>query len=478
MLAKLGRSDRLLLLKKPFDTVEVQQLASALTEKWNSEARERKSMEEARGSEREARAYAASLAAMNRALEAARASAVASAQAKSEFLANMSKEVRESMVASLHAAERLRKTELDELDRKQQVESICQESKHLLGMLSDVHDLSSIETGRLVLNRSDASPRDLVSELAGRHADAARAKNIRLGIEVGASVPEHIRTDSSRLAQVLDHLLSNAIKFTERGEVRLSVDLEATVRGEPGRIQFQVEDTGPGISPEQRARLFEAFSQSLSGAPNQPLGAGLGLALSRRLAQVLGGELDVESSPGRGARFTLSLPCTAQVAPGIPVPAQPESSLHGRVLLVEDVPATHRLYALYLQRAGAEVEVCSDGNVALERALTSLRAGRSYDLILLDIQIPGIDGFDVARRLRAENYRGPIVAITAHAREGDRQRCIDAGCDDYLAKPVDRGRLIEACREWIGRAVPPALPSSGRQPAADPQPKGPTRAGG
>jgi signal transduction histidine kinase len=465
MLAKLGRSDRLLLLKKPFDTVEVQQLACALTEKWNAAARERKSMDEARCSEKEARAYASSLAAMNRALEAARASAVASAQSKSEFLANMSKEVHESMVASLDAAERLRGGVLDPEQQQKHLDSICDEGRHLLDMLSDVHDLSSIETGRLALNRRDVSPRDVLSLLAERHGPQARSKGVKLGVEVGSAVPETVRTDGDRVSQILDHLVTNAVKFTERGEIRVRADLEAVFGGEPGRLQIVVEDTGVGISPEQRAKLFEAFSPAGNSPQDGRIGAGLGLALSRRLAQVLGGELDVDSELGRGSRFTLSIPCQAQTVPGAPGASTPAPTLRGRILLVEDTPATQRLFGLYLQRAGAEVDACRDGASAMERAMSSHDAGRDYDVILLSMHLPAPDGFAVARHLRSQGYKGPIVGITASREGSERARCLAAGCDEHLEKPIERNRLISVCREWIGKSVPPALPGGSPAPA-------------
>jgi CheY-like chemotaxis protein len=292
-------------------------------------------------------------------------------------------------------------------------------------------------------------------------APTARAKGLELSASFGESIPERLRTDPARLRQILAHLVSNAIKFTDSGGVRIACDLESALGGAQ-RLQIVVADTGIGITPEQRNRLFEAFSQGDGSLTRRHGGAGLGLALSRRLAHVLGGSLDVESACGSGSCFTLSLPCpTESEAPSsAPVRSSGSESLSGRILLVEDVPATQRLYALYLQRAGASVDVASNGAEGAERALAALHAGRAYDVVLMDMQMPVLDGYSATRQLRTAGYAGPIVAVTAHALAGDRDRCIEAGCDDYLAKPVERERLVSACRDWIARSVPSALPST------------------
>jgi len=460
ILARLGRSDRLLILKKPFDNVEVQQCASALTEKWNTEARERLRIEEARAAEREARAYASSLATTNRALETARAVAVAAAQAKSEFLTNMSHEIRTPMIAILGAAELLRDGALVDTERAEQLEAIRGEGQSLLSMLGDILDLSSIESGRLLIEKHDCSPAAILEEVVAAHSARAKAKGLRISVQCGGSVPDALRTDPVRLKQILAHLVGNAIKFTDSGSVRVACDLESALGGEH-RLQIVVADSGVGITSEQRSHLFEAFSQGDGSLTRRHGGTGLGLALSRRLSHVLGGDLDVESIPGSGSTFTLSLPCPVETTESGPKRASPSGSegLSGQILLVEDVIATQRLYALYLQRAGATVDVASNGAIGVEKALASRKSGRCYDVILMDMQMPILDGYSAARKLRSEGWTGPIVAVTAHALAGDRDRCIEAGCDDYLAKPVERERLVRTCREWIARSVPPALPN-------------------
>ncbi len=459
ILSRLGRSDRLLILKKPFDNVEVQQLASALTEKWNGQARERVRIEEARTAEREARAYASSLAITNRALEAARATAVAAAQAKSEFLTNMSHEIRTPMISILGAAELLREDELGEEERMRELNSIEGEGRHLLTMLGDILDLSSIESGRLMVEQRECTPRTLLDEVVSAHAQVAEEKGLKVCLECGGSVPAGLRTDPVRLKQILTHLISNAVKFTDAGTVRITCDMESALGGAQ-RLQIVVNDTGIGITPEQRNRLFEAFAPGDASLTRRHGGTGLGLALSRRLAHVLGGELDVESTSGKGSCFTLSLPCPAGTEAGRSPAANTsaQSSLSGRILLVEDVPATQRLYSLYLKRAGATVDVASNGQEGADRALAAMQAGRAYDVVLMDMQMPVCDGYTATRRLRDAGYTRPVIAVTAHALAGDRERCLETGCDDYLAKPVDRTRLVAACRDWISKSVPPALP--------------------
>jgi two-component system, sensor histidine kinase and response regulator len=464
MIAKVGRTDRLLILKKPFDPVEVQQIASALTEKWNVAAREKARFDEARAAEREAKAYAASLVTMNRALETARAGAVAAAQAKSEFLANMSHEIRTPMIAILGHADLMSEAGLSVEERGEHLVTIREHGEHLLAMLSDILDISAIETGRLACVKAPCSVRAVLDDIRARFGDRARAKGLAFEIQCADSVPPSILSDATRLRQVLQHIVANAVKFTDAGSIRISVVPERDHGGDARRLEFAVQDTGVGITHEQRSRLFEAFAQVDGSLTRKHGGAGLGLVLSRRLAQLVGGDLDVESEAGHGSRFTLSLPFEEDVAHDAPSISTSSAArggaqqLHGRILLAEDVAATQRLYALYLRRAGAEVDLADNGAVAIERVEASMREGRPYDVILMDMQMPVLDGYSATRALRQKGYAGPIIAVTAHALDGDRQRCIEAGCDDYCAKPAEREVLVGLSRDWIQRGVAPALP--------------------
>jgi two-component system sensor histidine kinase/response regulator len=472
MIAKLGRSDRLLILKKPFDPVEVQQMASSLTEKWNAQARERARFEEARAAEQEARAYAASLVTTNRALETARAGAVAAMQAKSEFLANMSHEIRTPMIAILGHADLLSDSGLPEPERQEHLVTIREQGTHLLTMISDILDIAAIETGRLVVEKTSCSVRLVLEEIRERFLERAQSKGVSITSACDASLPQQVRCDAARLRQLLGHLVGNAVKFTDSGNVKLQASFEKAYGSEGGRLKIAVVDTGIGITLEQRSRLFEAFAQADGSLTRKHGGAGLGLALSRRLVQHLGGDLDVESTPGQGSRFTLTLevegadvpePATAATA------AAPSTPLHGRVLLVEDVLSTQRLYSLYLRRAGAEVDVCENGQSAVDKVTASMADRRPYDLVLMDMQMPVLDGYSATRILRDRGFEGPVLAVTAHALAGDRERCIEAGCNDYCAKPANREELIGVCRELMQKSVKPALPQSSTSPSSTSQ---------
>ena len=475
MVARLGRTDRLLFLKKPFDPVEISQLASALTEKWNVRRREKARMEEARRAEQEAKAYAASLTTMNRALETARARAEAAANAKSEFLANMSHEIRTPMIAILGYADLLRDGTIPAAARAEHLETIHASGRRLLGILDGILDMARIETGRLEVEIRPCSPARIVDEVVAGRRGQADLKGLALDLAIEGVVPDSIESDPARVRQIVDVLVDNAIKFTNQGSVHVALGLEDAPDGEDARIRIRVADTGIGITPEVRARMFEPFSPGDSSMTRERGGAGLGLALARRLAQMLGGDLAVENLPEAGARFTLHLaqrvrasrhahPAGEAGASGlVAVRAgsnEPVPSLSGRVLLVEDAPVALRLHEQILRNAGADVGVAQNGRIARDHALQAEAAGRPYDLILMDMQMPVMDGYEATRELRAKGYRGPIVAVTAHANTGDRERCLEAGCDDYVAKPVDRSTFLDVCRRWIESVSPPApLPS-------------------
>jgi signal transduction histidine kinase len=468
MIAKLGHSDRLLILKKPFDPLEVQQIATALTEKWSVAAREKVRFDEARTAEQEAKAYAASLVITNRALETARAGAVAAAQAKSEFLANMSHELRTPMIAVLGHADLLADTQMSEEERSEHVTTIREQGMQLLALLSDILDIASCENGKIALEVAPCAIRTIVGEVRERFAARAGSKGLALTTAFADTLPRTVTCDGARVRQVLQHLVGNAIKFTDSGSVKIEARFEARGQSEGDRLVLCVEDTGQGITPEQRGRLFEAFAQADGSLTRKHGGAGLGLALSRRLAQIMGGDLDVESQVEKGSRFTLTIPVRDAVEshPPAPLPskaASGEPRLRARVLLAEDVVATQRLYSLYLKRAGADVDVAGNGRIAVDLVLASMQAGTPFDLVLMDMQMPELDGYSATSELRSAGFRAPIIAVTAHALASDREKCIAAGCDDYITKPTDREELVKLCWSWIAKGVPPALPSGGDQ---------------
>ena len=415
-------------------------------------------VEEARG---QAERQAGELAVLARDRDEARRAAQEASRLKSEFLAHTSHEIRTPMTALVGYTELLGDPDLSPAERAEGLATVRRNGEHLMTIVNDILDLSKIESGRMTIERMACSPFALVAEVAA--VLRPRAAHDGLDVEVGyrSPLPETIETDPTRLRQILLNLVGNAIKFTPRGSVRLEVGpVEDT------RLCFEVIDTGIGLDAEQQARLFTAFSQADASTTRRFGGTGLGLAISKRLAGMLGGDLRVRSVPGEGSTFTLTIdvgslagvrlldrPPEVRAAAERPEPSADErQALRGRILLAEDGLDARRLLARHLRAAGAEVETAENGLVACELALRAADAGTPYDLILMDMQMPELDGYAAAARLRAAGYRGPIVALTAHAMEDERARCLDAGCDGFAAKPILRRALIEVVRAYLAPA--------------------------
>ncbi len=419
-------------------------------------------VEEARG---QAERQAGELAVLARDRDEARRAAQEASRLKSEFLAHTSHEIRTPMTALVGYTELLGDPDLSPAERAEGLATVRRNGEHLMTIVNDILDLSKIESGRMTIERMACSPFALVAEVAA--VLRPRAAHDGLDVEVGyrSPLPETIETDPTRLRQILLNLVGNAIKFTPRGSVRLEVGpVEDT------RLCFEVIDTGIGLDAEQQARLFTAFSQADASTTRRFGGTGLGLAISKRLAGMLGGDLRVRSLPGEGSTFTLTIdvgslagvrlldrPPEVRAAAERPEPSADErQALRGRILLAEDGLDARRLLARHLRAAGAEVETAENGLVACELALRAAEAGAPYDLILMDMQMPELDGYAAAARLRAAGYRGPIVALTAHAMEDERARCLGAGCDGFATKPILRRALIEVARAYLapGHAAP------------------------
>jgi two-component system sensor histidine kinase/response regulator len=407
--------------------------------------------------------------------EAARAAqelahqASAATQAKSEFLANMSHEIRTPMTAILGYADLLLHEEGIETappHHRDALETINRNGEHLLGLINNILDLSKVESGKMDIQRVRCSPFALLAEVVSLMRVQAEGKLLSLKAEVVGSLPETVLTDPLRLRQVLVNLVGNAIKFTDQGEVRVAARL-VDDGGSP-RLRFDVNDTGIGMNEEQMAKLFQPFSQVDGSAARRFSGTGLGLAISKRLVEALGGAIDVRSTPGKGSTFSLTIDPgpldgiplileAATTARPVSPDAAPDASgaieLHARVLLAEDGPDSQRLISFLLKKAGAEVTVVEDGQLAMEAALAQSEAGCPFDVILMDMQMPVMDGYEATRALRGRGYAGPIIALTAHAMVEDRQKCFDAGCDDYTAKPIDRHRLLEVVARWAVRTT-------------------------
>ncbi len=427
-------------------------------------------VEEAR---RQAERQAVELAALARDRDAARRAAQEASRLKSEFLANMSHEIRTPMSALVGYTELLGDADLTPGERAECLAVVRRNGEHLMTIVNDVLDLSKIEAGRMTIERIRCSPFALVDEVAALLRPRAAQEGLAFEVGYGGPLPQTIETDPTRLRQILLNLLGNAIKFTPTGSVRLVVGLADG--GAASRcLRFDVVDTGIGMSAEQQARLFAPFSQADASTTRRFGGTGLGLAISKRLAGMLGGDLEVRSVPGAGSTFTLTLdagsladlplldqpPEASPAAPGPGSAAEQTVSLRGRVLVAEDSLDARRLIARHLRAAGAEVEIAEDGVRACELALGAAGAGAAYDLIIMDMQMPRLDGYAAAARLRAAGYRGAIVALTAHALEGEREKCLRAGCDAFATKPMLRRGLIEIARAYLAPGDAPPVVSA------------------
>jgi len=491
IIRKLGKADGLLILKKPFDSIEVRQLASALTAKWDLAQRARITLNEldrlVEARTREAVRARDELQEVNRELAASRDAADAANKAKSEFLANMSHEIRTPMTAILGYAEGLLHGQLSESDNLNALHTIRRSGEHLLQILNDVLDISKIEAGRLEAERIGTSLFQLVRQVQSLMQPRADAKSLQFLVEYDGAIPATIQTDPTRLQQILINLIGNAIKFTDQGSVRLQTRLVDDDPANP-MLEFDVIDSGIGMTTEQVARLFQPFTQVDSSTKRKFGGTGLGLTISKRLAQMLGGDIAVDSKPGMGSTFRVTIatgpldgveliehpperapgraPATGPASRGSKRTIRPgpsEEKLDCRVLLAEDSPDNQRLFSLLLEQAGAQVTTAENGKIAVEKALAAHLQGRGdesqrhFDVILMDMQMPVMDGYEAARTLRERGYSGPIIALTAHAMAGDRDKCMSAGCNDYLTKPIGRSKLIALVRAHTGApAVEPS----------------------
>jgi PAS domain S-box-containing protein len=401
-------------------------------------------------------------------LREAKETAEGANRAKSEFLANMSHEIRTPMTAILGFADVIFENGLTS-NNAEPLQIIKRNGEHLLEIINDILDLSKIEAGKLQLEEVACSPSQIVIDVASLMRVRADAKALPLSVEFRGPMPATIRTDPMRLRQILINLVGNAIKFTEVGEVRIVVQLDTTERDQP-RLQIDVIDTGIGMRGEQLARIFQPFAQADSSTTRRFGGTGLGLSISKRLADVLGGTISVQSEPGRGSRFTLTVatgpldnishvadlqnPTPDAVA--VPEPRALPANRRCKVLLAEDGPDNQRLIAYVVRKYRADVTIADNGQMAVDLVLAAEDAGDPFHVVLMDMQMPVLDGYGATQKLRESGFAGTIVALTAHAMGGDREKCLAAGCNDYSMKPIDRAslyRVIARC------AVPISVPT-------------------
>ncbi len=382
-------------------------------------------------------------------------------RAKSEFLANMSHEIRTPMSAILGYAEILRDPDQEPSDRDNSVEIIRRNGEHLLSVINDILYISKVEAGRMTVRRVLCSPADIVTEIGSLMKVRADGKNLSLSIEGEGRIPETILSDPMRLRQILVNLIGNAIKFTESGGVRLVLSLEESAGEEP-KLHFETIDTGIGMTAEEQASIFEPFFQALPRDSPRRGGTGLGLAISRRLAGMLGGTLTVQSNRGAGSRFTLtvgtgSLAGVRMIELGLveldksrrdAVHGKRQGGLRGKILLAEDGRDTRNLLAMHLRKAGLEVSTAENGRIAVDKASAALGNGEPFDLILMDMQMPEMNGYEATESLRNSGYDKPIVALTAYAMSQEKAKCLSVGCDDFATKPIDRNTLIEIASRY------------------------------
>jgi signal transduction histidine kinase/DNA-binding NarL/FixJ family response regulator len=385
--------------------------------------------------------------------------------AKSAFLANTSHEIRTPMNAILGYAEMLLDPKQSEEQRRSSALTIRRNGEHLLAIINDILDISKIEAQKLTVEKLQCDLQQLVADLIGLTRPWAQKKGLSFEIEFDKLIPRQIQSDPLRAKQVLVNLVANAIKFTESGRVKIGVYREISYFTHT--IRFEISDTGIGMTGEQMDQLFQPFMQADVSTTRRFGGTGLGLTISKRLAKLLGGDITVKSESGVGSTFTfrldggprLGVPLIEnltmdQLSVGAREAVDEEISISGRILLAEDGEDNRELVTTHLRAAGAEVAIATTGRLAVEAA-----KAEKFDLILMDMQMPELDGYGAVRALREAGIRVPIVALTANAMAEDRLRCMQAGCTDYLAKPITRGVLLRTLAQYL-RGVPQAAPQA------------------
>lgn len=420
-------------------------------------------------------------------LDLARRTAEDANQSKSEFLANMSHEIRTPMTAILGFADVL-DTDGDFCTNpsfaRAAIQTIRSNANHLLTIINDILDMSKIDAGKMSIEHMDISPTLIVEEIASLMQPQASGKGIKMEVQFDSAVPVTIKSDPTRLRQILLNLVGNAIKFTEVGKVTLHTMFLPTSNS----MQFKVVDSGLGMSEEHRNAIakFGAFSQADNSTTRRFGGTGLGLRISSSLAKMLGGSIELESELRKGSVFTVTVdagnlegidfiqPQVNPISNAVDIPprvtsvqsestAKPLSGL--RILLAEDGPDNQRLISFHLKKAGADVTIAENGLLAAEIIESS---GELFDLIFMDMQMPELDGYGATKRLRQGGFKLPILALTAHAMDTDRQKCLDAGCDDYTTKPIHRQTLIELAERYGKGAISTALPQKGLPQKVEP----------
>ena len=388
---------------------------------------------------------------LDEALAAARDAAEAASRAKSAFLANTSHEIRTPLNGLLGLTRLAMQHDLPPARRNLYLTQILDSAQALAGILSDILDISRIEAGKLAL---DTAPFDLRETLAAVHhayESLAEARGLSLVLVVDARLPATLRGDPVRVRQILSNFINNALKFTERGQVRIDASLTVA-----GAVRLAVSDTGPGVAHETQARLFMPFSQGDSSTTRRFGGTGLGLSICRELAQMMGGTVGLESTPGHGSTFWTELPLPSAAPADGPTSTEADDleRLHGvRVLLAEDNPVNMMIAVAMLEQWGVWVEQAGDGRAAVEAVHAAAATGQPFDVVVMDVQMPVMGGHEAARELRRRYPRSslPILALTAAALVSERDEALDAGMDAFLTKPIDAAKLRHTLAELVRR---------------------------
>ncbi len=395
-------------------------------------------------------------------LQVARAQAEAASNSKSEFLANMSHEIRTPMTAILGYTDLIAE-QIAHPEALEHVRTIRRNGDFLLDIINDILDLSKIEAGKLEVSSEPFAPCRLIEDVRSIMEVRATEDGLDLAVEYVGGIPAQVVSDPKRLKQILVNLVGNAIKFTHHGGVRLRVHYLADQQA----MRIDIIDTGIGMKPEQQTRLFKPFMQGDSSVTRDFGGTGLGLAISQRLAKMLGGNITAHSIEGKGSTFSVTI-ATGDIRgialnqPSLTVPPPSEDheqtapiTLDCNILVVDDRRDIRFLSKSLLRKAGATVDEAEDGEVAIEMVEAKIGQGKCYDLILLDMQMPRLDGYQTAEQLRRLGFAGPIIALTADAMQGDMPRCIQSGCNDYLSKPINKIVMLQLVRRYVDRSSPP-----------------------
>jgi CheY-like chemotaxis protein len=344
-------------------------------------------------------------------------------------------------------------------EHRSYVDMVIENGKNLLHLIDDILDYSRVESGKMDIDIRECRVGDLISETESMLRPVASKKNLAFEVLQCDMIPETIQTDPLRLRQCLTNLIENAVKFTEAGYVYVDVGL-INYDGE-AFLQFIIEDTGIGIPEDKLSLIFESFTQADSAMTRKYGGTGLGLAITKRLVTLLGGHISVASTEGKGSAFAFEIPTGVQW-PDMNVPVwnkylpvdeinetleteKGHVMYNGKVLVAEDNPSNQKLIAILLRKMGLDVVLVDDGLQAVEQC-----GQQTFDLILMDMQMPRMNGYDAVRQLRSQGVQTPIIAVTANAMSGDDQKCIDVGCDGYLSKPIDRKKLEELIGQYLG----------------------------